>query len=67
MERSRYYRLLVALGLAAWLLFWLFESLSPRMEAIAGLEMRLRGVTGTGVVAGGVVTGPLYSLPQGEP
>ena len=32
--------LLCAVSLAVWLLFWFFESLSPRMDAIAQWETR---------------------------
>jgi len=40
----RILRLWVALGMAAWWLFWMFEVMSPRMEAIRAFELALRGV-----------------------
>ena len=40
----RILRLGVALCLAGWLLFWMFEVMSPRMEAIRAFELALRGV-----------------------
>jgi hypothetical protein len=65
---KRYLRLLVAVSFAGYLLFFFFEALSPRMEAIAEFEERLRGITQTTEATVTVLTSPLSLYPnlQGE-
>lgn len=61
-KRRNYLSVIEAILYAAILMFFFFESVSPRMEAIAAFEHRIRGITQT---TGITVYNPVPNL-QGE-
>lgn len=61
-QKGRWLRVCVSLAFAAYLLFWFFEGLSPRMDSIAQWETRRKSAVKTHKEEQCVVTGTLLCL-----